>query len=57
MPKLGKPEYFEQLIHDPVAVVIFNDKVLVVRADGSSIERELANGDEDYDDMPEGHGS
>lgn len=56
MPTIVRPKYFEQLIADPVAVVIFRDKILIVRENGSAIEREIADGDEDYDDMPEGHG-
>lgn len=56
MPRLADPKYFELLISDPVAVVLFNDKILVVRKDGTSLERELVYDAEDYDDMPEGHG-
>jgi hypothetical protein len=56
MPRLGEPKYFEQLIPDPVAVIIFTDKIIIARKDGSIVERELPSSVEDYDDMPEGHG-
>ncbi|HWI70060.1 MAG TPA: hypothetical protein VNS88_17090 [Nitrospiraceae bacterium] len=56
MPRISGPKYFDQLISDPVAIILFSDKILIVRRDGTSLERELVNGDEDYDDMPEGHG-
>ena len=35
-------QYFVEMIPDPVAVVLFTDKVVIIRADGAVIERELA---------------
>jgi hypothetical protein len=56
MPRLGDPKYFEQLIHDPVAVVIYKDKIVIIRIEGSVVERELFSTAEECDDMPEGQG-
>lgn len=35
--------YFVESVPDPVAVVLFKDKVVIVRASGHIIERELAD--------------
>jgi hypothetical protein len=37
------PPYFIEVIPDPVTAVIFRDKVVIVRANGEVIERELAD--------------
>lgn len=59
MPKIqthsNGDKYFEQLIPDPIVVILFKDKVTIVRADGHVVERELApDTDDDYDDHPIG---
>jgi hypothetical protein len=33
--------YFKEIISDPIVVVFFEDKVVIVRANGEVIEREL----------------
>jgi hypothetical protein len=46
------------MVTDPAAVFVFRDMILVVCEDGRQITREINQSfDEDYDDMPEGHGS
>lgn len=55
MPRLGDPKYFQQLVADPVAVVVFLDKIIIVREGGTILSFDRAREDE-FDDMPEGHG-
>lgn len=57
MPKISTTnDYFNAVIDDPVVAVLFKDKIVIVRQNGALVERELACGDEDFDDMPEGRG-
>jgi hypothetical protein len=50
-PQISKRRSLDAVINEPVVVVIFADKVIIVNSAGQVIEREIANhSKDDYED-------